>query len=71
MTEQLPTKERVYVIAGGMGDCKMCGRRQDLRFGACWDCSVHVGGESLGNGNHRVWDTRNPRNEWFVSERGH
>lgn len=71
MTDHRSKDDRVYVSFAQVAECKVCGRTNDLRMGACWDCADHVEGEDLGNGNHRLWDSRNPRNEWFVSERGH
>jgi len=58
-----------YVSIAQIGRCKVCGRNDDLRFGACFGCSDYVDGERVSETTHRLWDTRNPGNEWFASEK--
>lgn len=60
-----------YVSIAMHGNCKVCGGYNDLRMGACFDCSDHVEGEKISPTTHRLWDSRNPKNEWFCSEKGH
>ena len=57
-----------YVSIAQMGNCKVCGERQDLRCGACFDCANKVSGEQISDKTHRLWETDNPSNEWFYSE---
>ena len=71
MSEFNPIRDGQYVAMACMGDCKVCGRRQDLRCGACFDCSRWVSGEIVSTGVdgtavHRLWDHRNPTNVWHV-----
>ena len=60
-----------YVSIAQMGDCRICGQYADLRCGACWDCMGRVSEEKVSETTHRLWDSENPRNEWFYSESGH
>ena len=55
-----------YVAVGMEGHCRMCGKLSDLRCGSCWNCAVHVAGEMVSPGVHRLWDSRNPSNTWLV-----
>jgi hypothetical protein len=71
MPNEHPASKECYVSFAQVDNCKVCGERHDLRMGACWDCADFVDGEQISPGNHRLWDRRNPRNEWFVSEGGH
>ena len=57
-----------YVSIAQWGNCKVCGEHQDLRYGSCFMCSDFVEGEQISPTTHRMWDTRNPTNEWFASE---
>lgn len=67
-----PTPEqRTYVVIEQVGDCRICGQRKDLRCGVCFQCSDQVRGERISPTTHRLWDSANPRNEWFYSEIGH
>lgn len=54
-----------YVSVAMMGDCRVCGVRQDLRCGACFHCSDQVDGKKI-EGGHLLWDTKNPKNQWIV-----
>ena len=63
--------ERVYVSIAQMGACKVCGQQQDLRAGACFRCMAQVSGERVSPTTHRLWETANPRNEWYYVEGGH
>jgi hypothetical protein len=62
------TDNKPYVSIAQIGLCKVCGNEDDLRFGACFDCSDFVAGERISQTTHRLWDSRNPTNEWFASE---
>jgi hypothetical protein len=50
-----PTKEQIdelksyvtsvmngYVVTEQMGNCRICGKYEDLRCGVCWDCAMPV-----------------------------
>ena len=63
MSVQFPSD--VYVAVETWGDCKVCGRHQDLRMGACYDCADHVSGKPI-PGGHELWDSRNPSNRWQI-----
>jgi hypothetical protein len=60
----------VYVAIAQHGNCKVCGDYEDLRYGSCFDCSQFVDGERVSPVTLRLWDSRNPQNEWFASEDG-
>lgn len=51
-----------------IGRCKVCGKEEDLRFGACFDCADYVKVKRISPTTYRLWDERNPSNEWFASE---
>lgn len=59
---------KTYVSMAQMGNCKVCGDYQDLRCGACFDCSSKVTGEQISEHTHKLWETDNPTNFWFYSE---
>ena len=59
-----------YIATEKIGNCKLCGKEDDLRFGCCFTCADFADGEQLSPTTHRLWDRRNPKNEWFVSETG-
>ena len=54
-----------YVAFAQWGNCKVCGRHQDLRMGACFKCSDQVAGKKI-PGGHELWDSKNPDNRWQV-----
>lgn len=56
-----------YVSFAQMGNCKRCGKHEDLRLGACWDCADRCGGRRI-PGGHELWDLDNPDVRWFVRE---
>jgi hypothetical protein len=63
----------VYLSFAQIGNCQVCGQEEDLRFGTCFDCADFVDGEELkhrvtGQVVHRLWDRRNPDNDWYVEE---
>jgi hypothetical protein len=66
-----PDAPKVYVSMAQIGYCKVCGKEEDLRMGACFDCSDKVGGRELSPGTHELWEIGNPNNRWIVSEKGH
>lgn len=55
-----------HVAQAQVAMCKRCGFREDLRMGACFQCSDYVGGKSHGDGIHELWDKNNSTNRWFV-----
>lgn len=55
------------LIHAQMGNCMVCGERQDLRAGVCFDCCDKVSGEPI-KGGHRLWETENPKNTWYVGD---
>jgi hypothetical protein len=63
---------KIFVSFSQRGNCQVCGKDEDLRFGACFDCCDFVQGEQISSTLraiiHRLWDGRNPENEWFVEE---
>lgn len=63
-------RKPVYVALAKIGNCKVCGKEDDLRFGSCFDCADFVAGEQISPTTHRLWNSRNPSNEWFASETG-
>ena len=54
-----------YVSFAQVGTCRRCGREEDLRLGACFDCADHCGGRPI-PGGHEIWDKDNPSNRWKV-----
>jgi hypothetical protein len=60
----------IYVSIAQIGRCKVCSDEDDLRMGVCFDCCDFVDGERVSDTTHRLWDRRNPSNEWFASETG-
>ena len=54
-----------YLAHSQIGDCMICGDRQDLRAGACFDCVEKVDGEPI-KGGHRLWEKSYPKNTWYV-----
>ena len=58
----------VYMVVARIAPCRVCGNTDDLRFGVCFDCCDHVHGEKVSERMHRLWDVRDPDNEWFVFE---
>jgi hypothetical protein len=56
-----------YAIKERIGCCQVCGREDDLRFGVCFSCADFVDGEQISATTHRLWDQRNPSNQWFAS----
>lgn len=54
-----------YIAMSCWGDCKRCGRHQDLRFGACFTCADRIAGKTI-EGGHELWDQDNPSNRWQV-----
>lgn len=53
-----------YVITEQMGNCKICGKYEDLRFGVCFDCAVPACIRDKcpfrrlvyhGQGRHQIW----------------
>lgn len=64
-------RDRVYVAIAQMGLCKVCGKEQDLRCGVCFHCTNKVSGSRVTPTTHRLWETANPRNEWYYAEGGH
>ena len=61
---------RPYIVMNNWGNCKVCGKHDDLRCGTCFTCAEFVDGERISRTTHRLWDRRNPQNTWFYSETG-
>ncbi len=57
------------MIAHYAGRCCVCYQPRELVFGACFDCADSVAGQFLGDGLHKLWDSRQPSNMWLVRER--
>ena len=57
----------VYTPLGGWGVCRRCGFAEDLRMGACFECSDFVKGKNHGDGIHELWDRNRPENRWYVT----
>lgn len=54
-----------YVAMAQISTCLICGDKQDLRMGVCFDCSDRVSGY-FEDGCHVLRDTQNPKNVWRV-----
>lgn len=54
-----------YVSVAEFAHCRVCGKYQDLRSGACFDCADRVSGKKI-EGGHELWETDNPANRWTV-----
>jgi hypothetical protein len=67
LDEALAAYPDAYVSMAMIGNCKVCGTRQDLRCGACFDCSDKVAGEPI-QGGHRLWEKAKPQNFWFTPD---
>ena len=50
-----------YIIVDQWGDCHVCGKYDDLRYGSCFDCSDFVMTDEK-----EAWDVRNPSSRWSV-----
>jgi hypothetical protein len=48
--------------------CALCGKKEDLRFAVCFDCSDKVSGEQINRVKHLLWETANRSNEFVVVE---
>lgn len=44
-----------------MGNCRVCGKYDDLRYGVCFHC-----GDLVKSDGEEAWDVRNPSNRWSV-----
>jgi hypothetical protein len=53
--------EDVLVSSGTWGNCKVCGKYQDLRYGVCFTCSDWVKSDDV-----EAWDVRKPNVRWSV-----
>lgn len=63
VSTQIPND--AYVAIAQHGTCRVCGGFEDLRCGACFNCSEYVDGHEI-PGGHELWDKRNPENRWKV-----
>ena len=61
-------QQKVYIARSGVANCRVCGNEDDLRMGACFDCSDFVDGEPVKGttGGHKLWDRRDPSNVWYA-----
>lgn len=55
-----------YYAFEQMGNCRVCGRHEDLRCGSCFSCSPKVSGKRVDGDRHELWETANPQNRWWV-----
>ncbi len=63
--------KRTYVITARIGNCRVCGKEEDLRCDVCFSCSDRVKGEKISAITHRLWVADDPTNEWFYVEEHH
>lgn len=57
----------VYITGVGIGICKICGSRDDLRMGICFGCSDKVvGEEDPVSGMTKITQKGHPENWWLV-----
>lgn len=49
------------IITEQMGNCNVCGKYEDLRYGSCLNCADYV----MSDGK-QAWDIRNPSKKWNV-----
>lgn len=71
--DELAVLNGIHEIRTRIAVCSICHQPKDLRFGVCFTCADQVGGELVADGpagrrTHRLWDSRNPANTWFVKE---
>lgn len=57
--------EGTYVAISQYGNCKVCQKYKDLRYGVCFHCSEQVNGHEI-PGGYEFWDSKNPLNRWQV-----
>ena len=57
-----------YVVMEEWGICRVCGKYQDLRCGACFDCCSLVKGERIPGVGHKLWQADKPQNSWIVRD---
>lgn len=50
-----------YVCVEQLGNCKVCGIYDDLRYGSCFKCADYV----MSDGE-QAWDVRKPEIKWNV-----
>ena len=50
-----------YIITEQWGNCRVCGKYDDLRYGSCFACADFVMTDEK-----EAWDVRNPLNRWSV-----
>jgi len=53
--------EDSYIVIEQTGNCKICGKYDDLRYGSCFSCSDFVKSDGK-----KAWDVRNPMNKWNI-----
>lgn len=57
-----------FVLYGELGYCILCKVYEDLRMKVCAGCAKHIDGEYIKGVGHKLWDTRNISNSWWVYE---
>lgn len=67
ISEAMAAHPNSYVSFAKIGRCMVCGETQDLRCGACFDCSSLVDGTPI-KGGHRLWQKDKPDNTWYSGE---
>lgn len=65
--EALAKYPDAYVSFAKIGNCMVCGKREDLRCGVCFECTDKVDGEPV-KGGHRLWQKDKPENTWYVGD---
>jgi hypothetical protein len=71
MIDLKPMLNGHHEVRARVAVCCICHQQHDLRYGVCFHCADQVDGEIVGEGasrTHRLWDTKNPSNSWFVKE---
>ena len=62
----------MYDVRAKVAVCCICLKDRDLRFGVCFECSARVDGKVVAQSDisrtHKLWDSKNPGNAWFVKE---
>ena len=65
---RLPKGTYVITDFASWGNCRRCGKHDDLRMGSCFECSDHIDGETVPGQGYWLWDKDKTENRWFVEE---
>ena len=66
MTRPEAIPDNAYVAIAQIGHCKVCGKYEDLRCGACFGCAPKVDGKPDGKGGHILWHIDHPEKQWRI-----